>query len=90
MTGRLKSFIMQLKIKLKSIALILKKPFYKKIKVYIEQPIESGFCNATCILPEYKWQNINGFTQEQIADFQDMLEKGSHIIYKKSGLQNNN
>ena len=52
----------------------------EKIKVYIEQPIESGFCNATCILPEYKWQNISGFTQDQIADFQDMLEKGSHML----------
>lgn len=54
----------------------------EKIKVYIEQPVENGFCNATCILPNYEWKNINGFTKDQIASFQDLLEKGCHIIYK--------
>lgn len=44
-------------------------------KVYIEQPIELGFANATCILPEYYWQEINGFTQEQINSFQQLIEK---------------
>lgn len=47
----------------------------QKIKVYIEQPIELGFATATCILPEYSWQEINGFTQEQINSFQQLIEK---------------
>ena len=54
----------------------------EKIKVYIEQPTDSGFFNATCILPEYSWQNINGFTKNQIKDFQELIEKGSYLIYK--------
>ena len=31
--------------------------------------------NATCILPVYSWQEINGFTQEQINSFQELIEK---------------
>ena len=44
-----------------------------KIKVYIEQPTDDGFSNATCILPDYSWQEINGFTDLQISDFQKFI-----------------
>ena len=55
---------------------------FEKIKVYIEQPTDTGLFNATCVLPEYKWIQINGFSDESIKSFQDMLEKESYIIYK--------
>lgn len=54
----------------------------EKIKVYIEQPTDTGFSNATCILPEYSWQEVHGFSQEQINSFQELIEKGVHVIYK--------
>lgn len=53
----------------------------EKIKVYIERPTNEGFINATCILPSYTWQN-NGFLETEIKDFQNMLEKGAHVIYR--------
>ena len=53
----------------------------EKIRVYIERPVEGGFIDATCILPDYTWQN-NGFSDEEIKEFQNILEKGSHVIYK--------
>lgn len=53
----------------------------EKIKVYIERPVEGGFIDATCILPDYSWQN-NGFSEDEIKDFQEILEKGAHVIYK--------
>ena len=55
----------------------------EKIKVYIERPTNDGFINATCILPSYTWQN-NGFLENEIKDFQNMLEKGAHVIYTRS------
>ena len=54
----------------------------EKIKVYIEQPTDKGFADATCILPEYSWQEVHGFSQEQINSFQELIEKGVHVIYK--------
>ena len=53
----------------------------EKIKVYIERPVDNGFIDATCILPCYTWEN-NGFSKEDIAAFQSLLEKGAHVIYK--------
>lgn len=41
----------------------------KKVKVCIEKPICGGFQSAQCaqcILPEYKWQNINAFKMMMI------------------------
>ena len=46
----------------------------EKIRVYIERPVEGGFIDATCVLPDYSWQN-NGFSEEEIKEFQDILEK---------------
>ena len=53
----------------------------EKVKVYIERPINDGFINATCTLPEYIWQN-NGFSDKDIKEFQEIIEKGAHVIYK--------
>lgn len=33
-----------------------------RVKVYIETPdLKDGFHNATCYLPEYSWEDINGY-----------------------------
>ena len=53
-----------------------------KILVYIEQPTEDSFLNATCVLPDYSWHDVNGFSDSQIDEFQKFIEKGVHVIYK--------
>lgn len=53
----------------------------EKIKVYFEKPIDGGFIDATCVLPEYNWLN-HGFSEEEISNFQKLLEKGVHVIYR--------
>lgn len=52
-----------------------------KVKVYIEKPDEKDcFHNASCYLPDYKWNEINGFTQEEIAKYQEFIESTAHLI----------
>jgi len=37
------------------------------VKVYIETPNEhDGFHNAVCWLPEYKWEDINGYSEAEL------------------------
>lgn len=50
------------------------------VKVRIEKPVYSGFHSAVCWLPEYHWENITGFSSEDIDNFQELLESVSHII----------
>ena len=62
------------------------------VEVYIEKPDEvDGFHNASCYLPSYRWENINGFTETEIATYQEIIESMAHLIIEFSrtgGFQN--
>ena len=36
-----------------------------RVKVYIETPVENGFHNATCYLPDYIWEDITGYSEAE-------------------------
>ena len=56
----------------------------EKVQVRIEKPVPDGFHSATCWLPDYRWENIDGFSSEEIHYFQDFLESVAHIIIQLS------
>lgn len=56
-----------------------------KVKVYIETPDEKYcFRHATCWLPEYKWEDIFHFSEQEIQKFQDIIESTAHLIIEFS------
>lgn len=56
-----------------------------EVKVYVEKPDEKDcFHNATCYLPEYRWEDINGFTGEEIERYQEIIQSTSHLIMEFS------
>lgn len=62
-----------------------------KVKVYVEKPDEKDcFHNATCWIPGYRWEDINGFSQEEIGAYQSIIESLAHLILrfaKEGGLE---
>ncbi len=52
----------------------------EQVKVVIEKPVMNGFHSAVCWLPDYKWEDVQGFGTEEIQDYQEFLESLSHII----------
>lgn len=52
------------------------------VKVYFEKPVYGGFHSAECYLPDYKWDNVEGFSQEEISGFEEYLRSISHIIIR--------
>ena len=57
-----------------------------EVKVYIEKPdAVDGFHHATCFLPGYRWENIQGFTPEEIVRYQEVIESTSHLILEFAG-----
>ena len=36
--------------------------------------------NASCFLPPYRWEDIDGFTAEEIARYQEVIESTAHLI----------
>ena len=63
-----------------------------KVKVYIEKPDEKDcFHNAICYLPQYEWVDVNGFSEEEIKRYLDVLKSTAHLILEfsqKGGLEN--
>ena len=52
-----------------------------EVKVYLEQPdAVAGFKYATCWLPSYRWENISGFSEQQIEKYQEVIESTAHLI----------
>ncbi len=52
-----------------------------QVKVYVEKPDEKDcFHYATCYLPGYKWENIKGFSEEEMKRYQDVVESTAHLI----------
>ena len=58
----------------------LEKDGHEQVKVCIEKPVYGGFHSATCWLPSYKWEKIDGFSEEEIKYFQDYISSVAHII----------
>ena len=45
-----------------------------RVKVYIERPDEKyGFKHATCWLPDYTWEDIYHFSEEEIKQFEEII-----------------
>ena len=55
------------------------------VRVYVETPDEKdGFHNAWCILPDYKWEKISGYSDEDISAYQEIIESVAHLIIEFS------
>jgi len=50
------------------------------VKVYIEKPVEGGFFSAVCYLPDYRWEDINGFSPDEVQRFEKLLHDNAHLI----------
>ena len=51
------------------------------VKVYMERPdAKDCFHHATCWLPNYQWEDISGFTKEEIDYLDEFVRSLAHII----------
>ena len=55
------------------------------VKVYIETPDDNGgFRSATCWLPQYKWENIQGYTEAEMDYYKELIRNNAHLIIEFS------
>ena len=56
-----------------------------RVKVYMERPdARDCFHHATCYLPDYTWNDILGFSDSEIARYQDVIKSTAHLILQFS------
>lgn len=51
-----------------------------RVKVYIEKAVYGGFHSATCYLPDYTWESIAGFSDEEMAYYKEFVENNIHLF----------
>ncbi|MBQ2619599.1 MAG: hypothetical protein IKM84_02935 [Oscillospiraceae bacterium] len=56
-----------------------------QVKVYVEKPDEEDcFHHATCWLPTYRWEEIEGFSPEELARYDEVIRSTAHLILQFS------
>lgn len=52
-----------------------------RVKVYIETPdLKDGFHHAVCYLPDYTWENIEGYSKKEMDFFRELIKNNAHVI----------
>ncbi len=55
------------------------------VKVYIETPDEKdGFHDVTCLLPQYRWLDVHGYSKEELEHFGEIVRNNAHLILEFS------
>ena len=57
-----------------------------EVEVHFERPRLYGFDFARCKLPAYEWVMRDGFTEEEIHRFEQLLQNNAHTIFKYAQL----
>ena len=56
-----------------------------RVLVRIEKPdAQLCFRHADCWLPDYRWENILGFTREELAGYEEIIRSTAHLIMEFS------
>ena len=56
-----------------------------KVKVYIEKPDEKDcFHHATCYLPGYEWEDIFGFSENEMERYREIIQSTAHLVLEFS------
>ena len=65
---------------------LMEKNGIKTVEVHFERPKPYGFDMARCSLPSYKWIIRDGYSDDEINTFEQMLKIGAHIFFKYAAL----
>jgi hypothetical protein len=60
---------------------LISKGEQKSVEIYFERPKPYGFDSARISLPSYKWITRDGFTNEEIKEFEDYSARHAHTIF---------
>ena len=52
------------------------------IVVAVERPVDMGFDSARCILPSFKWSDIEGFTESEMKALDALVRDNSPLIFE--------
>ena len=61
---------------------IIERDGIQVVEVHFERPKNGGFDSARCALPSYRWMLQDGFSDEEMAFFDEFLHHNAHLFYR--------
>lgn len=52
------------------------------VEIAIERPRDWGFDTARCFMPAYRWFEVDGFSQDELDDFESFLRDNAPLIFE--------
>ncbi len=52
------------------------------VEVVIERPRDWGFDSARCLMPAYRWHDVDGFTEDDLARLESFLRDNAPLIFE--------
>ncbi|MBQ4226749.1 MAG: hypothetical protein II697_00980 [Clostridia bacterium] len=55
------------------------------VRVYIETPdAKDGFHHAVCWLPAYRWEDVSGYSNDEMRRFERLVRDNAHLMLEFS------
>lgn len=54
----------------------------QEVLVHFERPTENGFDSARCSLPSYTWISREGYSDDELSFFEQLLHSNAHLFFK--------
>ena len=52
------------------------------VEIAVERPVEMGFDSARCMLPAGRWFDIDGFSDDDIAEIDGIVRDNAPLIFE--------
>ena len=52
------------------------------VEIAIERLRDRGFDTAKCFMPAYRWLEVDGFSQDELDDFESFLRDNAPLIFE--------
>ncbi|MBS5451865.1 MAG: hypothetical protein KHZ24_11780 [Coriobacteriia bacterium] len=52
------------------------------VKVVVERPRDWGFDTASCLLPAYRWSEVDGFSHEELEGLDGFVRNNAPLIMR--------
>lgn len=54
------------------------------VKVCVEKLIDGGFKSATCLLPDDRWENVSGYTPQELDGLKELIQSLAATVCERA------
>ena len=52
------------------------------VRIAVERPRDGGFDTAHCLMPAYRWSDVDGFSDHELTELEEFLRNNAPLIFE--------